>query len=101
MEKLQENDLNELFTDYIEEQNFSPVEVKKSHKSPQKNKSNRKYHSYTNADKIEFLSLSEGIGSKQAAQRMKISWSTAKSWVKKDMTLREEKTTYAEVLKCN
>lgn len=60
----------------------------------------RKYKSYSNDDKISFLKMAEKIGKKQAAFFMKISWSTAKTWIKKDENLKQTKNTYTQQLLC-
>ena len=59
----------------------------------------RKYKSYSNKDKIEFLQLAAEIGRKKAAHNKRISWSTAKTWLKKDEKIRQtEKHGYVDKL---
>jgi len=66
------------------------------------NKPGRKsYVKYSNKDKIDFFDLANKIGYKKAASNMKISWSTAKAWVKKDEFLKQFKNSYVRVLECN
>lgn len=64
-------------------------------------KRKRKYKSYSNEDKIAFLNLAETAGKKRAAMIMNISWLTAKTWIKKDETLKQEQNTYTQQLLCN
>eukprot|EP01022_Parablepharisma_sp_SALTPOND_P035452 TRINITY_DN9541_c0_g1_i1.p2 TRINITY_DN9541_c0_g1~~TRINITY_DN9541_c0_g1_i1.p2 ORF type:complete len:280 (+),score=33.11 TRINITY_DN9541_c0_g1_i1:87-926(+) len=63
-------------------------------------KGNRRYKTYTNKDKILFLDLAAKIGNKRAAAALNISWSTAKSWVKKDESLKMSQKTYVQQLIC-
>jgi hypothetical protein len=67
--------------------------IRKKHVRREKNKVQRRYESYSNLAKIRFLKRAAGgiivntpimlAKAKKAANEMGISWSTAKSWVKK------------------
>lgn len=103
-------------TSYLSETSFSP-DVSEDHKDllwkdpdeqPPADQSNyslelktkRKYKSYSNDDKISFLKIAEKVGKKKAAVMMKISWSTAKTWIKKDENLKQMQNTYTQQLLC-
>lgn len=61
----------------------------------------RSYQAYSNERKIEFLTLSQQIGAKRAAEQMKIIWTTAKAWIKRDESLKKShNSSYADILKC-
>ena len=64
-----------------------------------KRKKKREYKTYTNKKKIEFFEVASKVGNKKAAHRLKISWSTVKSWVKKDTILRRDHRSYVDILK--
>ena len=58
----------------------------------------RVYKSYCNDDKISYLKLAKRVGYKKAALAMAVSWSTAKTWVKKDEALRRKKSSLTQQL---
>ncbi len=77
-----------------EEKKAEPKKVKRL-----KRRKKREYRTYTNKRKIEFFELAEHVGNKRAAQKLKISWSTVKSWIKKDAILRQDQRSYVEILR--
>ena len=60
----------------------------------------RVYKSYTNKEKITYLDLAEKKGYKRAAQILKISWSTAKAWIKKYENFKMNNDSYITYLIC-
>jgi len=63
-----------------------------------KKKSRKSYIAYTNAEKIDFLLLAAKVGAKKAAIQMRICWSTAKAWLKKEEALQQINQSYITVL---
>ena len=59
----------------------------------------KKYKSYSNSEKIQFLNLINDIGTKKAAKKMNISWSTAKSWISKAEMFKNNNRSYQEILR--
>jgi hypothetical protein len=61
----------------------------------------KSYVKYSNKNKIDFFDMANKVGYKKAAMNMRISWSTAKAWVKKDEFFKQFKNSYVHVLESN